>query len=93
MPETPVEVYRNLTRRCWSVRQGGRVIAHSPWLLLRDVTMIVRPGGRDRVRRTGRNEVHAWVRGTPAQHPPPAGLERARDNPVDTVDDVPVAFV
>lgn len=58
------DVYRNLTRRCWSVREGGRVVAHVPAIALADVAMVVRPGARDRVLRTGRREVHAWCRGT-----------------------------
>ena len=58
------DVYRNLTRSCWSVREGGRVVAHKPTIALTDVTMVVQPGGRARVLRTGVREVHAWCRGT-----------------------------
>lgn len=57
------QVYWNATRGLWSLREGGRVVDHAARLTLRGCTFHVRPGGRDRVRRTGRKEVHAWVRG------------------------------
>ncbi|GJD66480.1 hypothetical protein [Methylobacterium frigidaeris] len=71
------EVYRNLTRRAWSVREGGRVVAHLPELALRDVRLVVRPGGRAAVLRTGQRSVHAWARGTRTELPaiPPGAVE------------------
>lgn len=62
------DVYRNLTLRCWSVRERGRVVAHAQTVTLADAVMVVRPGGRARVLRTGHREVHAWVRGTLVLH-------------------------
>lgn len=57
------EVYWNATRKLWSLRENGRVVGHEARLTLHGCTFHVRPGGRDRVRRTGRKEVHAWARG------------------------------
>lgn len=62
-PDKPVYVYRNLRKKCFSVRQGGRVVAHVPSITLKDCTFIVQPAGRDRVRREGRKNVHAFVKG------------------------------
>ncbi|MXQ10444.1 hypothetical protein [Microvirga makkahensis] len=58
-----VEVYRNLTRQCWSVRSGGRVIGHRHEVMLRTCTMRVREGGRQRALREGQRNVHAWIEG------------------------------
>lgn len=76
------EVYRNLTRRCWSVRERGRVVAHLHSLTLACAVLIVRPGSRARVLRTGHREVHAWVRGTIVPHAGvPAGAGRIHYRP------------
>ena len=58
------DVYRNLTRRVWSVREGGRVVEHVAEIALADVRLIVQPGGRAAVIRSGHRCVHAWARGT-----------------------------
>lgn len=58
-----VEVYRNLSKGCWSIRHKGRVIVHESRLILRDCTMHVQPAGRERVRRERRKNVHAYVKG------------------------------
>ncbi len=62
------DVYRNRTRRCWSIRERGRVVAHAQTVTLAAAVMIVRPGSRARVMRTGHREVHAWIRGTLVAH-------------------------
>jgi hypothetical protein len=51
------DVYRNLRRAggCWSVREGGRVVAHVPEIALLDVRLVVQPGVRS---------VHAVARGS-----------------------------
>ncbi len=46
------------------MREGGRVVEHLPGFALRDVRLIVQPGGRAAVLRTGQRSVHAWARGT-----------------------------
>ena len=63
-----VQVYWNLHKKCWSVvalegDRKGRVVTHADKVLLEDVTFAVQPAGRDRVRREGRKNVHAFVRG------------------------------
>lgn len=64
-----VAVYFNLHRRLFSVKalegpDKGRVIAHRDFVTLTDVTFRVREGGRQRVIREGRKNVHAFVIGT-----------------------------
>lgn len=65
-PAAPVEAYRNLTRSgvWYSLRQGGLVVAHAQTVLLMDVEFVVNDLGRQRVLKTGRRNVHAYVRGT-----------------------------
>jgi len=61
-----VDVYKNLHTGNWSVldRKTGRVCKHLDRVSLRDVTFVVRPAGRERVRREGKKYVHAFARGT-----------------------------
>lgn len=58
----PVRVYRNLHRKCLSIKQGV-VRCHAPYIFLRDVKFLVNEKIRDRVRETKRKEVHAYVMG------------------------------
>lgn len=58
------DVYRNLSRLCWSVHEGGRVVGHVHEIALADVRLIVQPGGRAAYLRTGTRSVHAYARGT-----------------------------
>jgi hypothetical protein len=59
-----VEVYWNLHKKLYSVRHKGRVIAHLPFVTLKDVRWVVQPAGRRRVRREKKKHVHAFARGT-----------------------------
>jgi len=59
----PVQVYRNLTKKCLSVRQGGIVRCHVVNIVLRDCDFHVGVGRR-RVLKTKHKNVHAWVKGT-----------------------------
>ena len=64
-----VQVYWNLHKKCWSVvalegEQKGRVVSHTDKVLIEDATFAVQPAGNARVRREGRKNVHAFVRGT-----------------------------
>ena len=61
-----VEVYRNLHKNVWSVRdkRTGRVIDHAERVIIRDARFIVQPAGRAKVLREQRKNVHAFVRGT-----------------------------
>ena len=58
-----VQVYYNIRRGDYSVRQSGRVIDHVTAISLRDVRFNVAPAGRDKVRATGVKNVHATVSG------------------------------
>lgn len=60
-----VEVYWNLHRKQWSVRNcaTGRVVAHVCSIALDKVQWVVRPAGREKVRREGKKNVHAFARG------------------------------
>ena len=65
---TKVEVYWNLHKKCWSIRHAhGKLIAdrpHRSYLEMEDVTWVVQQGGRERVLREGKKNVHAFARGT-----------------------------
>ena len=69
------DVYRNRTRArgCWSVRDHGRVVGHAPALALAGCRLRVVETARQRVLRTGRREVHAWISGDLIEAVPPAG--------------------
>ena len=58
-----VQVYYNIRRGDYSVRQSGRVIDHVDSIVLRDVRFNVAPAGRDKVRATGVKNVPATVTG------------------------------
>ena len=68
-----VDVYRNLHKNCWSVRntQTGRVIFHANDISLTDAKFVVQPAGRAKVLRENRKNVHAVIRGTLLQHSNP----------------------
>jgi hypothetical protein len=61
---TRVECYWNIHRRCFSVRVNGRVVSHTRAITVDDARLVVQPAGRERARREGRKNVHAFVRGT-----------------------------
>jgi hypothetical protein len=63
-----VRVYFNLHRKCFSIMAAegpakGKVVAHADDVILSKVTSKVNVRSRDRVRRTKRKEVHAYVCG------------------------------
>ena len=62
-PSRKIEVYRNLHKKCWSVRQDGLVKFHCKRVNLRDCQMVVQPAGRAKVIREKKKNVHAFVRG------------------------------
>lgn len=69
-PSKPVSIYRNLHKNgpngesVYSVQQSGLVVGYTSNVRVEDATFVVRPGGRESVRSTGRKIVHAFVRGT-----------------------------
>ena len=60
-----VEVYFNLHKHLFSVRsaRSGRVILHTDRVHIHNPEFVVREGGRQRVLREGKKNVHAFVRG------------------------------
>lgn len=63
-PSRPVEVYRNLHKSCLSVRQDGIVRCHaSGSVCLYDAKFVVRQGGREKVLREKKKNVHAFIKG------------------------------
>jgi len=65
MNRMKVEVYRNLHKNCWSVRDNktGRVLRHVDEIHLLDADLVVRPAGREKVLREKRKNVHAFAKG------------------------------
>jgi len=63
MNNIEVDVYFNVTKKVFSIRKDGVVIAHRSNLFLTHSKFIVRESGQKRVRETGHKNVHAFVRG------------------------------
>lgn len=61
--DNSVSVYFNTHKKCFSVRQKGRVIMHAHNLDLENVNFKVWEGGRKRTLRDGKKYVHAFVEG------------------------------
>ena len=59
-----VEVYWNLRKNCYSVRDcsTGRVVEHTNSLWIRNPVFVVRQAGREKVLRDKQKNVHAFVR-------------------------------
>lgn len=74
---TRAHVYRNLHRRCWSIRVRGKVIGHRDEVALTDCRFVIQPGGQQRARREGRRNVHAYIAGVIACPPPEPGRQIA----------------
>lgn len=63
-----VETYFNLHKQCLSYRPCGGLgpsnkVKHAQSMILNNVRFAVQPAGRERVRREGRKNVHAFIRG------------------------------
>jgi len=59
-----VKVYYNLHKKTFSVQKDGRIIMYADYVKLKDVTFKVREGGKERVRKEKKKNVHAFVIGT-----------------------------
>lgn len=59
----PVLVYRNLTKNCYSLKQYGKVVGHADEVNLFHCKFLVNENGRQRVVKTGKKFVHAYVEG------------------------------
>ncbi len=62
-PTKKVRVYRNLHKKCVSVRQGSTVRCHATNVVLRDCRFIVSQAGQRRVRDEKKKNVHAFIEG------------------------------
>jgi hypothetical protein len=88
-----VEVYKNLHKNCWSVRHKGKVVLHTNAICLTSASFVVRERGRQRVLSEKRKNVHAFVRGAPANpkwatefastYEPPLGWKGVTYNPYE----------
>lgn len=58
-----VEVYWHSRKKLFSVRVGGRVVAHEAHLILKNVGFDVNQAGRARAHREGQKNVHAIITG------------------------------
>ena len=76
-----VEVYFNLHKRVFSIRscRTGRVIHHAKHVHIVNPKFVVREGGRQRVLRERKKNVHAFVRGN---------LTAFKDNPSRLADTI-----
>lgn len=59
----PIYVYKNLNRKCYSIKQNNKVIGYGEHFLLKDCKFVVRKSGRELVIRTKQKNVHAFVKG------------------------------
>ncbi len=62
-PTKKVRVYRNLHKKCVSVKQGSLVRCHATNVVLKDCKFIVSEVGQKRVREEGKKNVHAFIEG------------------------------
>ena len=67
-PGLRVQVYRNLRNGRWSVvalegPDKGRVIAHKSDFIIEECSYAVQPAGNAKARKSGRRNVHAFIRG------------------------------
>lgn len=58
-----VHIYKNLNKKCWSVRKNGKVIAHLDSLFLETCTCHVQMAGYRKVNKVKRKNVHAYIKG------------------------------
>lgn len=68
-PSKPVRVYKNLNKKCLSVKQGNLVRCHVDNVVLEDCKFIVSKAGQKRVRDEKRKQVHAMVEGMVVENP------------------------
>lgn len=69
-----VYVYYNLHTHTWSVKLGDRVVLHTDYIKLSNVEFRVRAGGREKVRREGSKNVHAFVIGNIVDYSSPGEM-------------------
>jgi len=60
-----IETYYNLHKHCLSYRPPGGKVQHAKAMIVNNVKFVVQPAGNAKVRREGKKNVHAFVRGEP----------------------------
>lgn len=78
-----VDVYYNLRKKCLSIRSRekesyGKVIKHSPNVLIKNAVFVVQPAGLKKARDKGVKNVHAFVRGELVENPDEDTLENRK---------------
>ncbi len=58
-----VSIYRNLHKKCYSIKQNNRVVAYADEIYLSEVELKVSQSGRLRVLKEKRKNVHATLHG------------------------------
>ncbi|MBK3398511.1 MULTISPECIES: hypothetical protein [Methylobacterium] len=76
-----IDVYRNLVRRAWSIREAGLVVGHEQAVALRDVRFVVSEAARQRTLRLRQRAVMAWATGTRCEAPRYPSAIRVRFDP------------
>lgn len=64
-----MRVFRNRTKKCWSVWRDGRLWFHTGALALAFVDFTVREAARLRIVATGHRVMHAWAEGVIVYEP------------------------
>lgn len=59
------KTYWNSRRKLFSIMTDGIVTEHVSQIVLKNARFLVRDKGRERVRREGKKNVHAYIQGTP----------------------------
>ncbi len=78
-----VQVYRNLNRGGYSIRQGGLIVAHADTLFLQLCRMKVNRAGRRRVIKYRVKTVHAYIEGLVVSGAPDENRIKIRYNPYE----------
>lgn len=79
-----VDVYYNLHKHTFSIKEKGRVVAHADTVAIKWARFVVQPKGREKVIKEGRKNVHAFVRGQldrTRRTPDLTGYRKASYNP------------
>ena len=93
-----VYVYFNLHKLVWSVRQDGKIVEHTEYIMLKDARFLVGEAGRQKVLKERRKNVHAGISGYVVERVPnvPDAIHNVTYNPykyetfVDCIDREPV---
>jgi hypothetical protein len=75
------DVYWNLHRDCFSVRESGKPVRHATRVVLKDARFVVQRAGYEATVREHVKRVHAMVRGTVAEDEAPGAGAAVTYNP------------